>query len=272
MTAKDVGAWVDHLLHDKGLSPKSVRGKYLAAVSSIYALGVSRGVIEDNPAKDIRVAVPKAQKTRERGYSDTEAAAILKAALGDPASLGRMAEWNKKAIRWVPWLCAYTGARVSEITQLHKRDFEDVQGVLSIRITSEREDGKSTKTGNYRRVPLHSHLLEAGIVEFVRDASPGPLFFEDPKNKEERLGRARSAGDKVRKWVKGTVRLTDKRIQPNHAWRHRFKTLCYNAGIETRYADAIQGHEDGSAASSYGDIEVLALKREIEKIPRQIDF
>ncbi len=268
VSSKDVGAWVDYLLHEKGLSPKSIRGKYLAAVSSIFELGVGRGVIDNNPAKGIRVDIPKAQKTRERGYSDAEAAILLQAALDDPASLGGMAEWNKKAIRWVPWLCAYTGARVSEITQLHREDFEYIQGTLSIRITP--EGGKSVKTGKYRRIPLHSHLLETGIIEFIRDTRGGPLFFEDPEDIDKRLDRARSAGEKVRKWVRNTVGLADKRIQPNHAWRHRFKTLCYNAGIETRYADAIQGHEDGNAASSYGDMEVLALKREIEKIPRQV--
>lgn len=245
-----------------------MRGKYLAAVSGIYSLAVSRGAIPANPTREINVKVPKPQKTRERGYSDDEAAKVLKAAMCDPASLGNMAAWNKLAIRWVPWLCAYTGSRVVEITQLHKEDFEDVKGVLCVRITP--EGGRSIKTGNYRRVPLHSHLLAVGVGQFVSNAQLGPLFFNDPEDKGLRLGRARSAGEKVRKWVRNTVGVSDPRIQPNHAWRHRFKTLCYRAAIETRYANDIQGHDDGKSASSYGDLEVLSLKREIEKVPHQV--
>jgi integrase len=36
-----------------------------------------------------------------------------------------------------PWICAYTGARVNEITQLRANDVVNVDGIDCIRITSE---------------------------------------------------------------------------------------------------------------------------------------
>lgn len=268
VTRQDVGNWVTYLLEEKRLNPKTVRGKYLAALSRIYSLSKGRGVLETNPAEGIEVDVPKAIVTREKGFTDAEAAMILTAAQEDPATLGNMGDKNKAAIRWVPWIAAYTGARVAEITQLHKSDFLDEGGVFCLRITP--EGGKSVKTGEYRIVPVHSHLLETGIMAFLGGCSEGPLFYEPPANSEDHLSRARSAGEKVRKWVRATVGIKDKGVQPNHGWRHRFKTLCRREGIEQYYADAIQGHADGRASSGYGDVEVAALKREIEKITWQV--
>ncbi|MEC5293197.1 hypothetical protein, partial [Aurantimonas sp. C2-3-R2] len=31
--------------------------------------------------------------------------------------------------RWVPWICAYTGARVNEITQLRRQDIKQIDGI-----------------------------------------------------------------------------------------------------------------------------------------------
>lgn len=54
----------------------------------------------------------------------------------------------------------------------------------------------------------------------------------------------------------------------NHAWRHRFKTIAREVGIAPEYSDAITGHEDGRAASDYGETTVKALWREVQKLPR----
>jgi hypothetical protein len=40
-------------------------------------------------------------------------------------------------------------------------------------------------------------------------------------------------------------------------------------GTPLEYVDAIQGHEDGRASSGYGETTMVALSREMEKVPRQ---
>jgi len=68
------------------------------------------------------------------------------------------------ATRWVPWLCAYTGARVGEIVQLRKQDLRSVGGVWVLRITP---GAGTVKNKEAREVVLHPHLVEQGFPEFV---------------------------------------------------------------------------------------------------------
>ncbi|WP_460273932.1 DUF6538 domain-containing protein [Celeribacter sp. ULVN23_4] len=270
VTPKDVGNWVDFLKFEKRLSAKTVSGGYLTALSAIYRLARSRGEKIANPAAEVTVKVPPKKKLREQGFTDAEAAQILKAARCDPATLGRRTPYNKSAIRWVPWLCAYSGARVTEIAQLHKEDFLEKAGGLAIHISI--EDGRSVKSGEYRVVPVHPHLLEIGLDRFIQDCADGPLFFPDPPDAKLRKSKARNAGNKVREWVRDIVGIDDPNIQPNHGWRHRFTTLAGRADIGERYLFAIQGHSDGRSSFNYGDVEVETMRREIEKIPRQVDL
>ncbi len=53
--------------------------------------------------------------TRPKGFTDEEAKALLEAA--DAHRQGNEQPKTSAAKRWVPWLCAYTGARVGEVAQ-----------------------------------------------------------------------------------------------------------------------------------------------------------
>ena len=57
-------------------------------------------------------------------FTAEEAATILKASLEPSAS--NEGEDLRNAKRWCPWLMAYSGARVNEITQLRKEDIFEV--------------------------------------------------------------------------------------------------------------------------------------------------
>lgn len=126
------------------------------------------------------------------------------------------------------------------------------------------------KTGNYRIVPVHPQLQEMGLCEMINSIPAGPIFYsmETKRRAADPLARARNAGTKVLNWIRDEVKITDPRIQPNHAWRHRFKTIARDIDMHPEYRDAIQGHEDGRAASDYGETTIKALWREIQKMPR----
>lgn len=264
----DIAAYCDTLRHERGLSAKTVNGKYLATIRTIYRLGKEKAAVTEDPTANMRVRLPKQRRERPQGFTDDEAIRILSASLRAPSSLGRMATHNKLAIRWVPWICAYTGARAGEITQLRREDFVQEHGIECIRITPE---AGSVKTGQYRTVPLHPHLIELGILEFVKGCPAGPLFYL-PNTRKKSNGHKTSDNTtaKVGEWVRDTVGITDPRIRPNHAWRHRFKTIARDVDIAPRYMDAIQGHDDGSASSDYGENTMKALYREIQKLPRYV--
>ena len=113
------------------------------------------------------------------------------------------------ARRWVPWICAYTGARVNEITQLTPADFGIEEGFHYIRL-----DATATKTRDYRKVPLHEHLLEEGLLNYVRSRGKRPLFY-DPKRSRGGDGlHFRKVGERLAEWVRNTVGVVDKEVQP----------------------------------------------------------
>jgi integrase len=266
ITPLNVSEYCDKLKHDDGLSAKTVSGKYLAAIRTIFRVGMSKSRIAVDPTANVKVSVPKAVRERSKGFTEEEATRILSCALADSSTLGGMSPLNKLACRWVPWICAYTGARAGEITQLRREDFFEEFGVPCIRITPE---AGSVKTGNYRIAPVHPHLVELGLLEMVSKAPPGPLFYK-PNDNKRKPGHTQAASvrGKVSDWVRDVAKVTDPRVQPNHAWRHRFKTIARDVDIPHEYMNAIQGHEDGTAASDYGENTVKALYREIKKLPR----
>jgi integrase len=128
--------------------------------------------IRTNPFIGIRVDVPKVAVLREGGkaFKPDEAQVILRAA----STISNMMDAFPRAKRWVMWLCAYSGARAGEITQLRGIDVTQRGDFYVMRLTPE---AGSIKTSIARTVPLHEHLVEQGFIEFVRAQGDGPLFY-----------------------------------------------------------------------------------------------
>lgn len=266
VTREDLARWTEELRHGKGLAARTVADKYLSAVRAVFGAGVDKFRVESNPAAAVRVRVPKPKRERDRSFSDEEALRILRAALNAPTASGETTPHNRSAFRWIPWICAYTGARVGEIAQLRKEDFLKENGVPCIRITPE---AGSVKTGNFRVVPLHPHLIATGLLDFVERSPSGPLFYL-PSGRQRKAGttQANYVSGKLSQWVRQVAKVTDRRVQPNHGWRHRFKRVGRDVGIDPHYLNVVQGHADGRAATDYGETSVKALYREIQKLPR----
>ncbi|WP_299840291.1 DUF6538 domain-containing protein [uncultured Paracoccus sp.] len=262
----NIADWCSFLRHEQGISGRTVSQKYLAAVKVMFRVAVEKQRLSSNPAASVTERYSKARRTRSKGFTDAEAVAILNAALVDPAELGRRSALNKRAIRWGPWICAFTGARITEVMQMRSEDLIVVGGIPCLRITPE---AGSVKSGAYRVVPVHPQLIEMGLVDLIHSLPPGPVFYSSAPHRgkaADPVERAQAAGGKVGQWVRAVVGITDD-VQPNHGWRHRFKTVGRDVAIGQEYLDVMQGHEDGRAASDYGETTVKALWREIQKLP-----
>lgn len=254
----DINRWVEALIA-RGLAKKTVTGGYLPPIRLTFAIAHEDGAITTNPASGINVRAPKAVKLRERDLTDDEASTILRAALG--AQPPKLDSKHALARRWVPWLCAYTGARVGEMTQLRAKDIRQEQGVWVLHVTPE---AGSIKTNEARSIPLHSHLIEQGILELAREDDASPLFHRAG------AGNAVNPASKIRaadlaKWVR-TLGITA--LQPNHGWRHRFKTVARAASIPADIADSIQGHAPSNEGGKYGAMPIAALHDAMRRIPR----
>lgn len=268
VTTADVVAWKEHLLNGRGvegkrLSAKTVKDTYLSVIKTVYRWGGNNGKVQGNPAERVTVLVPRRMIVREKGLNDAEAEMILTATLTDPPS--KLSSQRALARRWVPWICAYTGARVNEITQLRAEDVYKVRDVWVIRITPE---AGSTKSHQARTVALHPDLIKQGFPA-VAAKRKGPLFFDPDRYRGGSSGnpQAKKVGEYLARWVR-EIGVNDTAVLPNHGWRHRFKTQARLANMDPEIRDVIQGHSPRNVGATYGDTFPDVSLREISKLPR----
>ncbi|MGW9822190.1 integrase [Methylorubrum extorquens] len=262
LTADDLFAWAELRRDVDGVSPRAINKNDLVAVSSVlqWATGRSGGrILPDNPARGLSLDEPRIVGQRERTFREHEITAILRAASAVVQEHDNIA--RSAARRWCPWLAAYSGARIAELTSLVRQDVRIDGGipVMDLRIT---------KTGEPRTVPLHNDLIEQGFLRFVEASEVGPLFFDFKRHKANaETSPAEQQAKAVAKWVRATVKL-DPGVDPNHGWRHTFKTRALGAGIEERLRDAITGHRVASVGRRYETPSLSMLSRAIERFPR----
>lgn len=247
VTDRDMLAFKDARL--RVVTVKSLRDGDLPGIRSVFGWAVDNKKLTKNPADVIKIKAEKKIRTRSKGFTEDEAKAIFEACLSyvrKPKEDARTAAAKK----WGPIIAAYTGCRIGEAMQLRK---EDVRRESGRHIFDFNPAAGSIKSGLFRLVPVHQHLIDMGFLKFIETSSDGPLF-------------AKGAYERVVAFVRGVV--TDDRVQPNHGWRHRLKTIARNLGLDHRVVDAIQGHAPRTSGEDYGDVTVMAMARVIAAIPR----
>lgn len=251
VTKADVIGWKDALIAS-GLSTKTVRDSKLAPLLAVMRWAVANGALPANPAEGVGVTVRKAGGGR-RGFNDAEARAVLTTAVRETVP----------HLKWLPILCALTGARLSELCQLRGADVQREGDVWFLNLTW--DAGALKNRASERKVPLHSALIARGFLSFAQGRTNGPLFAE---LSPDRFGnRGGTATKRIGAWVKSRAGIDDPRISPSHSWRHRFKTLCRRHGVGADFHDAITGHAKANEGAAYGEFPLDALAREIEKLP-----
>lgn len=266
VTKEDVLGFKDHRLKSinprtkKPISPKTVKDSDLSALKTIFGWAVVNGKLRINPAEGVTVKVGKQPKLRGKGFTDEEAKAILIKAIKHER--GKENAKTFAAKRWVPWLMAYSGARVGELVQLRKQDICKVGDYWVAKITPE---AGTVKNKEARDIVINPHLIELGFIKFVDDAEEGHLFLT-PSEKGGIMGPLKALTNKLAEFVRDIV--PDKKVAPNHGWRHRFKTVGMEIGVEHRILDSIQGQQARNVSETYGEVSLKTQASAISKFPR----
>jgi integrase len=263
ITRKNVIEWKDAKL--SCLAPKTVKDVYLTALKATFNWAVSNDLLETNPAEKVKIRVSEKVLNRPKGFTIAEATRILKATNSYVAPIHktktREAPQTSAAKKWAPLLCAFTGSRITEITQLRKSDIRMENEMAVIRISP---DAGSVKNNKFRDVPLHQQILDLGFMDFVEQSADGPLFY--PNTLRKTGGHpARIVSGRVSQWLQSQNLVPDE-VRPNHGWRHAFKTLCREAGIDGGTIDAICGHSPRTIGEKYGNVTLVTMKNAIDKL------
>jgi len=260
--------WARSLVTDTR-SPETVSAIYITAARRVFAWGVEHKHITSNPFKEVKVTVPAKVLHREtKAFTPEEYTAILQTARAvDPGT-----NTFKAAKRWMPWLCAYTGARAGEIAQLRAVDvIPHRNGFWTLRLTPEAGTMKMKKA---RTVPLHEHIIAQGFLDFVASRANGPLFYNGDRNGDAdsdptnpKRPRAVKTRERLAAWVR-ELGVVDSELSPNHAWRHTFKQIAERHGISERISDAITGHAPATVGRAYGSPTIEDMAAGLAKFPR----
>ncbi|MBB2999791.1 integrase [Paraburkholderia tropica] len=141
----------------------------------------------------------------------------------------------------------HTGARIGEIAQLRRGDFETRDGITAIRITAEAGTVKTAESE--RTVPLANHLLadvwfSAWLAEVMDGKRLDTLAFPSM------AGRARGPADTAVQWFKEfreAAGLPSGALNGSHKFRHWIRTAMNALDVAEATQDAITGHAAGGS-------------------------
>jgi integrase len=181
------------------------------------------------------------------------------------------ASFTKPFHYWLPLMGLLTGARLSELAQLHVADCIERDGHLCLSINVDDDLGqKSVKNSNsIRLVPLHTELVRLGFSEFVRaqrQKGHTKLFPEIPLQAKKTASHAPS------KWF---ARYREKQgvSGPHwdfHSFRVTFITRLLDQNAPQHQVAQLVGHEKGLITSDVywrPDLGVLARLIELVTLP-----
>ena len=109
--------WVQALVNAKR-SAATVADVWLSAARTVCAWGKLHQKITHNPFAGLPFKATAKPRLREDAFTAQETQTILSAALG----IGNTHKPFNAVKRWVPWLCAYSGARVGEIIRFEREE------------------------------------------------------------------------------------------------------------------------------------------------------
>jgi integrase len=251
---------------------ETVKNTTAKAVNTVFRWGVRKKHLARNSFEHAAAVLTVRKRPNHRdtkAFTPEERKTILSAA----SAIQAFRTPDDVARRWVPWLCAYTGARVGEITQLRKADVIKRGDIHALKITPE---AGTVKNAQARVVPLHEHLIAQRFLRFVLKRGDGPLFYKlrpttTATTEDDPLSRKKTPAAQVRQRLAAWVRelgVADPEVSPNHGWRHTFKAVGRRAGISEKVLDDICGHAAASAGQEYGRTMLEDMAAALSKFPR----
>ncbi|MEK6663088.1 MAG: DUF6538 domain-containing protein [Pseudomonadota bacterium] len=160
----------------KKLGPKTIEYTYIASVRPFLEAakkdwqdqGFPLGLTTDG---NEYLGDREAGESKQRAFTPSE----LKRLFEGEEMRGFAADKNLAHRFWLPHIGLFTGARVNEICQLNPQTDilqEPDSGIWYFWITKETEADagidKSVKTGDSRKVPIHSKLIQLGFCDYLK--------------------------------------------------------------------------------------------------------
>lgn len=262
---------------DKLMTVESVR-KYINGLYGAMKWAVAEGILLKSPCVDF--FPPEEKTTRDQDKVDVFEPHELQDIFSLLWFVTGTGERNKHGrfhlyqpyYYWMPLLALFTGARVNELAQLRLDDVQEGDGIYFFNLDIDDESDKKLKNANARReIPVHSMLINLGLLEYVkalRRAGYDCLFPEITPNKDKGHGKAVSA------WFNSAIldkrlKLARDRTKAFHSFRHSVSTLLKEKGVNSELRAQLAGHVRGKTETEVRyskDLKPIHMIEVVEKI------
>lgn len=249
-----IGAFLDHLEHDRGNSVRT-RNARLAALHSLFGFAALRHPEHaDTIARVLAIPSKRCNHTIVTFLTDAEAAAVLAAA--DTTT------WTGRRDHALLALALHTGHRASELIGLTRHDVHLATGAhVSCR-------GKGRKERITPLSPAMVAILRTWLAE-CEDHQTEPLFPTRRGTPLSRDALERLVAKYTRKATPACPSLNGKKVTP-HVLRHTAAMRLLNAGVDITVIALWLGHESTETTQIYVAAD-LALKERALAATRPLD-
>lgn len=245
--------------------------KYLSAIGSFAEWLLVNDYIDQDVMKGMYLSIDKTKRTRFLYSSDQLnqifACPLFSTCAGD----GDEHKPGTKSIRdwryWFPLVALFTGARLGEIAQLNTADVRKLHESWVFHITTEGDGEKSTKTdGSQRIVPVHSKLIEAGLIGYVEAMKRRQSARLFPELERDKRGFYSGVPSGFFNDLFKTLGVKVDRRHNFHSFRHNAADAFRSGGYLDEQFGVLLGHAKGSTTGRYGIMPEGPLAERIKMI------
>lgn len=243
VTKNSIQKYLDYLATTKG-NCNATRARKLASVKTYFNYLVEAGLLKKNPASSI--GSPKIASKQPSYLTESEITKLLGA-----VSQGARFGYYERDIALITVLL-HTGMRVSELTNLKKRDIDIENGYFKIARKGRKE----------QYLPLNSEattILSQYLQKRPVSGSEECFIGTD--------GKGMSRGS-VYNIVRRYLRLAGIKKEKHgpHVLRHTFCTRLHRQGVDPFTIRALAGHKDLNTTMRYINIEARQHAAAVEKL------
>ncbi|MGE3335226.1 MAG: site-specific integrase [Rhodospirillaceae bacterium] len=239
----------------------TARDPYIGSLSCLFKYCVKMGFASNNPATDMRFADPENARDKVLPFNGAQLTTIF----SQPLFLGYDGcHWDvpgttrtRDARYWLPLIALYTGMRRGEILALTRERLIFRNGVWLFDIAASK-----TNAGR-RKVPVHSGLMQLGVIEFIQSQPERqPIFGGKTGN---------SLGKFFARFL-DSCGLSDPKLN-FHSFRHTFIQAARDSGVSVPDIQTLVGHAGNSQTTrTYGDPDNAVAARLLHDLMEQVRF
>jgi len=254
---------IDEILQMPDVPPmaRNTQNKHLNRICGLFKWAVINGLTDKNYASGLPIGKDKNARSKVDPFTDADLIKLFESP--------EYREYKFKCAYqyWVPLIALYTGARLNEICQLHLQDIKQVGDLYYFDFNDEEEDQRLKNSNSRREVPIHTKLVDLGIMTYINQLklSKETRLFPDIKRNSNG-----SYSDAPSKWYSRYMKkqeAKDGRNKVFHSLRHTVIDQLKQKLVTLEIIAAIVGHENGSVT-----FDVYGNKYQPEVLQEFIDM